>query len=278
MLSVSWCPYSNNPPRKHFIHSLCNFFRLPYRSLGPNPAMWSLLVVRLSLSRTSAHVKNANGRVLHLDSLRAETAGDTLPLKDVFCFSRQVYFSHKRVKEKKKRAHLQLSVGAADFISLFIIHYSYELYFWSCTPSYIPAKDTFCSSLCAAMCEENEKRASCAGRGSRRDFFFFLSAKHESVRIFDCLHIETHSSLGLKYTFMKDCNTSIHFWRYVEVTFFSPFAESLQLLQTHRFSQLSPKVCRLFEASSPPREGIMPIFICSALHMPAWLSWFECIL
>lgn len=110
------------------------------------------------------------------------------------------------------------------------------------------------------MCEENEKRASCAERGSRRDFFFFLSAEHESVRIFDCLHTEMYSGLGLKHTFMKDCkslgrNTSIHFWRYVEVTFFSPFPESLQLLQTHRFPQLRPKVCRLSEASSPRSGG-----------------------
>lgn len=47
-------------------------------------------------------------------------------------------------------------------------------------------------------------------------------------------------------------NTSIHFWRYVEVTFFSPFPESLQLLQTHGFLQLRPKVCCLSEAASPP--------------------------
>ena len=50
-------------------------------------------------------------------------------------------------------------------------------------------------------------------------------------------------------------NTSIHFWRYVEVTFFSPFPESLQLLQTHGFLQLRPKVCCLSEAASPPPGG-----------------------
>lgn len=78
------------------------------------------------------------------------------PLKEEVCslFSvfpgRSIFFFFSQ-----KKTHLQLSFGAADFISLFIIHYSYELYFRSSRPSYIPAKDTF-SSLCAAMCDENE--------------------------------------------------------------------------------------------------------------------------
>lgn len=58
-----------------------------------------------------------------------------LLLKDVLCF---VFFPpHPDLFFAQEKAHLQLSVEAADFISAFIIHHSYELYFRRSRPSYI---------------------------------------------------------------------------------------------------------------------------------------------
>lgn len=172
-----------NPLLNTFIHSVCNFFFffgfliIIGLKIQPHVAYWSSDY----LSTEQVLLQNANRKDSHLDSqqwaetLRAEAACNRTPLllKEVFCFFQAGLFF------AQEKAHLQLSVGAADFISLFIIHYSYELYFRSCRPSYIPAKDTFSSSLCAAKCDGNEKWASCAGRGSRRDF-----AAYQSVWIF----------------------------------------------------------------------------------------------
>lgn len=98
----------------------------------------------MQIGKTTFLIRNNERRRCERRWLATE---QPLPLNEVFCFSGQVYFSHQR-----KRLTCKPSVEAADFISLFIIHHSYGLYFRRSNPSYSPATDTFLL-ICAAMCD-----------------------------------------------------------------------------------------------------------------------------